>query len=155
MSIRMSAFVACESMFMDSRTNQALKALDFYRKALEEHITRAKQDAQRHAVASADRSSSSLGAQNKYETFFHTVCLCKLFGVFCFCKIQGFYFYYYYFFKFAYVITRHLQQLAQSYMETIIDKDVQMAHMKNVVKMLGSRVQELEALMPAPPAASP
>ena len=87
---------------------EALKALDFYRKALEEQITRAKQNALKHTLAATDRPSSQLSAQNK-----------------------------------------HLQQLAQSYMEAIIDKDVQMDHQKKVIRVLGNRVQELESAFAA------
>jgi hypothetical protein len=41
--------------------------------ALEEQLVRAKQDAQRHAVASADRSSSQASAQNKYAAQTHPI----------------------------------------------------------------------------------
>ena len=45
---------------------EALKALDFYRKALEEQFARSKQESTRFATAAAYRSDSQLLAQNKY-----------------------------------------------------------------------------------------
>ena len=41
--------------------------------------------------------------------------------------------------------SRHLTLLANQYMESIIDKDMQCDHLKKVTKILGQRVQELEA----------
>ena len=42
-------------------------------------------------------------------------------------------------------VCRHLTLLANQYMESIIDKDMQNDHLKKVTKILGQRVQELEA----------
>ncbi len=47
---------------------EALKALDFYRKALEEQVARSKQESTRFATAAAYRSDSQLLAQNKYTS---------------------------------------------------------------------------------------
>jgi hypothetical protein len=57
------------------------------------------------------------------------------------------------------ITIRHLQHLANEYMSTIIDKDVQIDHLKKVLKVLGSRVQQLETAFEATgaqiPAATP